>query len=175
MHFQLNFALASERGARLLRAAEGGTTFPTPSAMSSSGKPVKVPVTKISGQSPGCVLSQHDHDRLKINDWTVSPQGAGGSDTVAEAITTCLQNELAASTLTAYQAALWREVPASEQSAGYRLLPMDSEHKFLQMYGGMLARYGQDLHWTKVRTVRAAILKWHERNGFSEVMVEWTP
>ena len=126
-------------------------------------------------QHPGGGLGRHDQERLTIGDWTTTSQGSLCSGSVAEAITTCLQSELAESTLTTYQAALWREVPASEQSAGYRLLPMDAEHKFLQMYGGMLARYGQELHWSKVRAVRAAILKWHERNGFSDIMVEWTP
>ena len=80
-------------------------------------------------------------ERLRISNREDTPQTVGDTDgSVVAAINLCLKSELADSTLSTYQSALYREIPAAEQRAGFKLLPMDSEEKFLQLYGAMLAR-----------------------------------
>ena len=38
-----------------------------------------------------------------------------------------------------------------------------------------MARHDGDLRWAKVRTVRAAVLKWHERRQLTSILQDWTP
>ena len=123
-------------------------------------------------------------DRLRIAAWPgLNHEGrADGApdsvddikEAVRQQVQACLSKDLAPSTMSSYQAVLNSTVKAAERDLDTRLLPLDEESKFLQLFGYMRVQ-DQTLHWSRVRTLRAAVQKWHATNAQPCVLDAWTP
>ena len=178
MNLQLAFASAREEAKPLQMAINAANHGRVGSASSSI---MHVPVPKAAAAAS----AGHD-GRFHIKSWDLPPLPNPDVGEVTEADTLfreqahhelalCLDKELAASTLTTYNALLENEVQVAERNYKTKLLPMSTEAQFFGLFAVMKARRGEDLHWSRVRGVRAAVAKWHARNEVPCVMDVWLP
>ena len=89
--------------------------------------------------------SESESDRLRIDKWPGLQSASSGSpedracmdmrEAVRQQVQACLNNELASSTVSSYQAVLSSTVTAAEHALALALLPMNDEQKFLHLFG----------------------------------------
>ena len=65
-------------------------------------------------------------------------------------------------------------VTATEKALNKSLLPLEHDD-VLELFGFLRLRDGDGLHWSKARTLRAALTKYHERLGVPSPFDEWSP
>ena len=122
-------------------------------------------------------------DRFRLPSWpscaTSAPSGTDSEDVLAARaavraqVDACLSNDLADSTLKSYQQVLASTVTAAEMALNKPLLPLEHDDDVLELFGFLRLRDGDGLHWSKVRTLRAALTKYHERLGVLSPFDEW--
>ena len=84
--------------------------------------------------------------------------------------------ELAASTVHSYQQVLKQVVGDAEQGLDRQLLPLQSEDDALELFGHLRlveGSNGRTLRWSKVRTLKAALDKYHARLGVESPLTLW--
>ena len=110
----------------------------------------------------------------KLGDWPTPclPQPSSTDDTEANktfreathaAVATCLQADLAASTIKTYESLIRHEVGLACAQLNVELLPMVTEAQFSAFFGSLLVTYKDELKWAKVRSIKAALIQWHKR------------
>ena len=92
----------------------------------------------------------------------------------AAAVNECLRADLAPSTLSTYNSALQNDLALAEDKLHMKLLPMHSEELFLAAFGSLLETHGRDLHWSRVKSLKAAVALWHRRNNEACIFDCWT-
>ena len=80
---------------------------------------------------------------------------------------------MAPSTVATYDSVLHSEVDAISESMGVPLLPLETKEKFFSLFGGLLARHGANLHWSRMRLLKSALLQHHARLGLNCVLRAW--
>ena len=95
-----------------------------------------------------------------------------------QAVNLCYQSELAETTVKAYDTILRVEVDFAVQSMDVEVLPMVMESQFTALFGVMLlARHkaaGDKLKWSRVRTLKSALMHWRKRRHTTCVFDGWT-
>ena len=145
------------------------------SSSSTSLQPGAEPVT-------GCVDSN-----LSIAEWpipalppTITPENDDTTKLRAlaqQAVTECFQNELAESTVKAYDTMLRLEVDFAARSLDVDLLPMIHESQLTALFGAMLARRWNEkvnLKWSRVRTLKSALVHCRKRRHTTCVFDRWS-
>ena len=89
-------------------------------------------------------------------------------------VDSCLNTDVKPKTVDRYQGVIQATFVPAEGELSMRLLPMDSEDKFLALFGHLRLRRGAELRWSYVRLVKAAILKWRRRSNEACVLDEWS-
>ena len=95
---------------------------------------------------------------------------------VRRQLSECLGQELAASTVHSYQQVLKQVVGEAELGLDKQLLPLQSEDDALELFGHLRlveGSHGRTLHWSKVRTLKAALDKYHARLGVDSPLSLW--
>ena len=165
--------LAAGRGSKSLssdKKLEGGTS-------SKKLRPQSVPSLS-SASSSDFTIPHFAVQRLRLD-------GLGAPFPVAEKIleerqqTTnvvdlCLSKECADSTIKTYESLIAQEVGQAEQALDTLLLPLDTEDKFLALFGWIL-KNNADIKWSRVRSLRSALIKYHARRGQPSILTEWSP
>ena len=128
--------------------------------------------TTTSGSSERQIGEWQVPDLFDDNDEAVPSDVLVHRQAVQRSIDECFANELAASTLKAYDTAL-QEVLEAANSLKTVLLPMTSELQSFQCFGYLKSKHS-DLKWSRVRTVRAAIMHWHKRRFTTCILDAWT-
>ena len=105
---------------------------------------------------------------------------------IAAAANDCLTSARAPATLRTYNSLLDSVIPSAEASLGLRLLPLDSDQKFIALFSHLLVTASsgpgptnsagaRSVRWSYVRSVRAAITSWHSSRDLPSVLDVWTP
>ena len=179
MHHIVQFEIAMRKLPLLAKAASAST--PTSSTTSSS-LPTSSTTSPLAS-SPTSVPAG-TADRLQLGSWTgadfPTAEDADFDDTtkmreaVQSKVQQCLDNALATSTITSYEAALRAIIPGAESALGKIFLPLRDENSMFELFGYMQVRDADAPHWTRVRMLRAAIIKWHAIRGEACVIDCWT-
>ena len=181
MRFQLAIASARAKargvinGLEALRAGSGASALPVPA----SSTPTPTAPSSSSTTSP-----QHHALAKRIGEWHVPGLFDDDMETVPDtvkqhrqdvqaSVQECFGNELADSTLKTYDSVLQEVVEASEYLQR-DLLPMTEEAQFFLCFGHLKNKRTQ-LKWSKVRSVRSALLHWHHRRHTKCVLDAWSP
>ena len=96
-------------------------------------------------------------------------------DSAHSAITMCLQADLAASTIKTYESLISHEVGLASKNLNIDLLPMITEAQFSAFFGSFLVTHKDELKWSKVRSLKAALVQWHKRRQQKCIFDAWTP
>ena len=170
MHHLLQFEIAMRKLPLLAKAA--GANPPSDSSQASASS--VVPVTR-AVMSPSSSTTALPGDRLHLGCWpgldSTCAEDVDCSDSAAlrEAARSkaqqCLDHSLAPSTVSSYEAALRATIPEAEQALDKTSLPLQDENSLFELFGFLQVRDAESLHWTRVRTLRAAIIKWHAIRG----------
>ena len=169
----MHFVFAAAR-AQLQRTA------PLPSPTIPPAPPTS---TKLSASSSTSTFgASPTDDRLHISQWSDFSLPSSGIDeevtdahrTAAAAVNDCLRVDLAPSTLNTYNSVLQHDLALAEHKLNLKLLPMPSEDLFLAAFGSLLETHGRDLHWSRVKSLKAAIALWHRRNNEACIFDCWT-
>ena len=96
-------------------------------------------------------------------------------DAVRQQVAASLGQEIAAPTLSSYQQVLDNTVRAAEAALQKSLLPLRSEDDVLELFGYLKVQDGESLHWSGVRSLRAALGKYHERLLLQSPFDSWSP
>ena len=101
---------------------------------------------------------------------------------VAAEICKTMESPLADGTMRTYQSVLTNLIPDSERELGCKLLPMDTEQKFMLTFGCAMVKYAKtvdprfegvkSVKWQMIKTIKAAIDLWHATHGVKSVMTE---
>ena len=117
--------------------------------------------------------------RLQIPAWSAPTPAASASSSVASLVaaqvSSCLAQDLAVSTVSAYQSALNTVVGPAEEQLGTTFLPLLEEDKCMLLFGFLKTSSTGPLLWSRVRTLKAALAQWHNRHGMRSVFESWTP
>ena len=76
-------------------------------------------------------------------------------DATHAAISSCLQADLAASTVKTYESLIRHEIGLASTQLNIDLLPMVTEAQFSALFGSLLVTYKDELKWSKVRSLKA--------------------
>ena len=114
-------------------------------------------------------------------EWYASTRGPTVSDEthaarckVFSTINECLGKQNSPSTISNYESILSKEVGDAEKYLATTLLLLDTEFKFLSLFA--FVRYkNADLKWSRVRSLKSALAKYHSRKKLKSVLDEWTP
>ena len=175
MHHQLQFEAALRKWDALTKMAspKAALTPPTTSRQTAS-----------SSTTASSVIDMVQADsRLVIPAWNPPPNtesldhGAGQdcATAVLEQVHLCLGQSLAASTMSSYQAVLSKAVAEAEAALNIKFLPLASEDDCMKLFGHVKMNDGSALHWSKVRTLKAAICQWHARHALTCPFDNWSP
>ena len=181
MHFQLAIAAARAKARGVINGLEAirvGSGAPSAATASTSATPS--PATSVTPCSTSHSLGSAD----RIGLWQVPDLFDDGLDAVSDpvkqhrqqveaSVQECFSNELATSTLKTYDSAL-QEVHEAAEFLQRDLLPMTDEAQFLLCFGHIKTKHAQ-LKWSKIRTVRAALLHWHHRRHTKCILDNWSP
>ena len=91
-----------------------------------------------------------------------------------KAVNLCLRKENAESTIKAYESLIAQEVGQAQQALDTLLLPLDVEDKFLALFGWIL-KNNAEIKWSRIRSLRSALMKYHVRRGEPCILDEWSP
>ena len=94
-------------------------------------------------------------------------------DEVKEKINQVLSMQNTSSTLRTYESLLKKEVGLAEDELQTSLLPLDSEQKFLALFGWLLTNEPL-IKWTRVKALKAALTKYHSLNKQPCILGDWT-
>ena len=122
----------------------------------------------------------------KLGEWATPalPQPAGEldaddnktfRDATHPAIAMCLQADLAASTIKTYESLISHEIGLASKNLNIDLLPMITEAQFSAFFGSLLVTHKDDLKWSKVRSLKAALVQWHKRRQQKCIFDAWAP
>tara|TARA_B100000780_G_C21093677_1_gene440898 strand:+ start:153 stop:1682 length:1530 start_codon:yes stop_codon:yes gene_type:complete len=136
----------------------------TQASSSASGSQFRIPdfsLDKIIWNNPGC--------EMPISDETTTAR-----ESVLSTINECLAKQNTPATIANYESIMNIEVGNAEKSLDTTLLPLDSEVRFLSLFGFM--RFNNpNLKWSRVRALKSALMKYHTRNKLNSVLDVWTP
>ena len=91
-----------------------------------------------------------------------------------EAINTCLSSQNAPSTIKTYESLVNQEVGPAQLALDTVLLPLNSEDRFLALFG-WIYKNNQEIKWSRVRALKAALTKYHTQHAFTTILSAWTP
>ncbi len=114
-------------------------------------------------------------NELQFNDVvTVDEEVANKTKAVLEFVNSCLGNQNTKTTILTYETLIRKEVMPAEVQLETTLLPLDSEDKFLTLFGWLLAN-NPDIRWSRVRALKTALVKHHSRNNLPCILESWSP
>ena len=93
---------------------------------------------------------------------------------VLQSVNECLTKQNAPSTILSYESILNKEVGEAQNLLDTILLPLDSEQKFLALFGFLKAN-STELKWSRVQALKSALVKFHDRNNSYCIFSDWTP
>lgn len=182
MWHQLQLASAMEKARRIQAASSAGSGAPLAASSTSS-----TPSPSVVHTSSKRILNvdSAEEDWLKLSAWSAPGQlvhriddsevHAATRQRALEATQACFDADLAASTIQSYDSLLLREVGQAQKSLNMDLLPMTEETQFLAFFGHLKAHHEEQLHWSRVRSLKSALLQWHKRRYTACVLTSWTP
>ena len=91
-----------------------------------------------------------------------------------EAINTCLSNQNAPTTINTYESLVNQEVVPAQLALDSVLLPLNSEDRFLALFGWMY-KNNPEVKWGRVRALKAALVNYHTQHALSSILASWTP
>ena len=172
----LSLEAAMDKWKRL--ASSASTSAPTSTISATS-------TTRTSSTSTSQFKALKLDDRLRIPSWsgcsTNAPSSTDSDDVLAlraavrAQVDSCLAHDLAGSTLNTYQQVLSSSVAAAESALHKSLLPLETDDDVMELFGFLRLRDGEGLHWSEVRSLRAALSKYHERLGAPSPFDDWSP
>ena len=177
MHHNVQFEIAIGQWLRLADHVAASSASPTPSSTTTA--------TSGSSRAARGAPPLPAGDRLHIADWPALDHDDADDDcpdsvrksrlAVQRCVAECLGQEVALSTLKSYQSVLSSVVRAAEAELQEELLPISSEEQLLKIFGFLSMTEGTALQWAKVRTLRAALIKYHVRLLLPSPFDSWTP
>ena len=156
------------------------------SSVAISSTPPSTTASATRGSKRALDDSKLEEEWKRLGDWPTPclPQPAHPDDTDANktfreathaAIATCLQADLAASTVKSYESLIRHEIGLASTQLNVDLLPMVTEAQFSAFFGSLLVTHKDDLKWSKVRSIKAALIQWHKRRQQLCVFDERSP
>ena len=176
--------VAAVKAAMAKEKVKPATILPTTMASSISTRPPSVPPKKRKvdnepGQSSSSILIPNFQvadmkwdvggDKVPIEDETALLRKQ-----VLLTVNDCLTRQNAPSTIAAYESILNKEVGEAQVKLNTTLLPLDTEEKFLSLFG-YLKVSNPELKWSRVRSLKSALVKYHIRNDVDCIFNNWTP
>ena len=83
-----------------------------------------------------------------------------------ETINLCLSKQNSESTINSYEAIIKQEVGGIQVAFDIFLLPLDSEDKFLALFGWMYS-INSEIKWSRIRSLKSVLIEHHVRRGES--------
>ena len=113
-------------------------------------------------------------DDTAYEDFPVDSETAAVRSQVLDTVNSCLAKQNAPSTIITYEALLKKEVGEAEAQLDAKFLPLNSQEKFVSLFGFLKLR-NPDIKWSRVQALKSAIKKWHSRHHEACIFDEWTP
>ena len=88
-------------------------------------------------------------------------------------VNSLLGDENSTSTLRSYESLLRTEVRGAEDDLQVSLIPLDSEAKFLTLFG-WVATNNPNLKWSRVKALKAALSKYHKLKSMPTILGQWS-
>ena len=88
-------------------------------------------------------------------------------------VNSLLGDENSSSTLRSYESLLRTEVRGAEDDLQVSLIPLDTEAKFLTLFG-WVATNNTNLKWSRVKALKAALTKYHKLKSMPTILGQWS-
>ena len=88
-------------------------------------------------------------------------------------VNSLLGDENTSSTLKSYESLLRTEVRGAEDDLQVSLIPLDTEAKFLTLFG-WVATNNANLKWSRVKALKAALSKYHKLKNMPTILGQWS-
>ena len=176
MHHHLQFAAAMKKWEAL--------SAPHQSTSAASSGHTSTATTSTSCSAPRQSAPTMQSERLRIAPWPstrteenddVPDEVRALREAVQQQTASSLGQEVALSTLVSYQQVLDSTITAAEAALQRSLLPLRSEDDVLDLFSFLKVQDGEKLHWSKVRSLRSAFAKYHDRLSLPSPFDDWSP
>ena len=156
------------------------------SSLSTPGQPSSF--NTAAGTQPSSLPASSQNDTIRIpqfridnlqwveecNDEALDPTIAITRERVRATANQCLSRQNAVSTMATYDSLLNSMVGEAQKRLQTSLLPLDTEDKFISLFGFIKSNEAE-LKWTRVKSPKSALIKYHTRSALPCIFDQWTP